>query len=173
MDVKKSIIKEILDWLLVLVVAGSIALIVNNFIIVNCRVPSASMEQTIMTGDRAIGFRLAYLFDEPKRGDIVIFRFPDDEEVLYIKRVIGLPGDKVEIKDGIVYINGEEYAEDYIGSIDLRSFGPYNVPDDSYFMLGDNRAHSADSREWNHTYVKREKILGKAIFKYWPSFSKL
>lgn len=170
---KKSVIKEVMDWILVLVIAAFIAIVINNFVIVNCVVPSASMEQTIMTGDRAIGFRLAYLLDDPERGDIVIFKYPDDENVLYIKRVIGMPGDTVELKDGILYINGEAYSEDYLGSIDMNSYGPYKVPDDSYLMLGDNRANSKDSRFWNHTYVSRDKIVGKALFKYWPSFTKL
>ena len=99
--------------------------------------------------------------------------FCTDENVLHITRVIGMPGDTVELKDCILYINGEEYTEDYLGSIDMNSYCPYKVPDDSYLMLGYNRANSKDSRFWNHTCVSRDKIVGKALFKYWPSFTKL
>ncbi len=96
----KAVIREILDWVGVIVTALVISLFLNFCIIVNAKVPSGSMETTIMTGDRLFGGRLSYVFSDPKRGDIVIFKFPDDEKVLYIKRVIGRPGDKVEIKNG-------------------------------------------------------------------------
>ncbi|SFK74742.1 signal peptidase I Serine peptidase. MEROPS family S26A [Lachnospiraceae bacterium KH1T2] len=173
MEEKKSLIKEIFDWLAVVVIAVIAALIIDNFIIVNAKIPSASMEQTIMTGDRVIGFRGAYLFSDPQRGDIVIFKYPDDESILYIKRIIGMPGDEVEIKDNVVYINGERYNEDYISGGTSGDFGPYKVPEGHYFMLGDNRNNSADSRYWNNTYLAKEKIVGKAVFRYWPSIKKL
>ncbi|MCR5527160.1 MAG: signal peptidase I [Lachnospiraceae bacterium] len=173
MEEKKSLLKEVFDWIAVVVVAIIAALIIDNFIIVNAKVPSASMEQTIMTGDRVIGFRGAYLFSDPERGDIVIFKYPDDEKILYIKRIIGMPGDTVQIEDGKVYINGEALKEDYLNVKTEGSFGPYTVPEGHYFMLGDNRNNSADSRYWNNTYVAKDKIIGKAVFKYWPSIKKL
>ena len=130
------------------------------------------MENTIMTHDRLIALRTAYWFSEPKRGDIVVFHYPDNEEELYIKRVIGTPGDIVEGKDGIVYVNGEALEEPYIKEPAEEDFGPYKVPKESYFMLGDNRNHSGDSRDWENTYVKKNKILGKAFLRYYPSFKK-
>ena len=125
-----------------------------------------------MTHDRLIALRTAYWFSEPKRGDIVVFHYPDNEEELYIKRVIGTPGDIVEGKDGVVYVNGEALEEPYIKEPAEEDFGPYQVPKESYFMLGDNRNHSRDSRDWENTYVKKNKILGKAFLRYYPNFKK-
>ncbi|XME02847.1 signal peptidase I [Lachnospiraceae bacterium C1.1] len=167
------IVKEIIEWVAVVVVAVVLAYFVNHFIIVNAIVPSSSMETTIMTGDRVIGNRLAYSFSEPERGDIIIFKFPDDESKLYIKRLIGLPGETVEIKEGKVFVDGEALDEPYLTVTTEGTFGPYTVPEGHYFMLGDNRNNSADSRYWNNTYLAREKIVGKAVFKYWPGFKGL
>lgn len=162
--------KEIFSWIKTIVSAVIFAYIITTFIIVNASVPTGSMKDTIMPGDRLVAFRLAYLFSEPKRDDIVVFKFPDDESYLYVKRIIGLPGDKVEIKDGKVYINdSEQPLEDkYIKEEMFGSWEPYIVPEESYFMLGDNRNDSKDSRFWTNTFVKKDKILGKAIFKYYP-----
>lgn len=116
-----------------------------------------------------MGLRLYYDFKEPERGDIVIFKYPDDESVDYLKRIIGLPGETVEIISGKVYINGELLDEPYLSEEPTGDFGPYQVPEDSYFMLGDNRAVSKDSRYWHNTYVKKDKIIAKAFVMYWPS----
>lgn len=168
-DVKK----EVLDWVLVLVIAALIAVFLNCFIVVNARIPSASMETTVMTGDRLYGNRLAYINKDPQRGDIIIFKYPDNEKELFIKRVIGLPGDIVFIYEGKVYINGSETPldEPYVNGTPVGSFGPYEVPADSYFMMGDNRNNSADSRFWRNPYVHRSKVLGKAWFRYYPKFT--
>jgi len=168
---KNAILREIVEWVGVIFSALIISLFINFCIIVNAKVPSGSMESTIMTGDRVIGFRLAYAFSEPERGDIVIFKYPDDEKVLYIKRIIGMPGDTVEIKDGGVYINGEQLYEPYLTVTTEGEFGVYEVPEGHYFMMGDNRNNSADSRYWVNTYLSKDKIEGKAIFRYYPEFS--
>ena len=170
---KKGIIREVLEWIAVIVVAVVISLSVNTFIIVNATGPSSSMETTIMAHDRIIGNRLTYRFKDPARGDIIIFKNPDDESVLYIKRLIGLPGDVVEVYDNTVFINGEALDEPYLNVETLGEFGPYYVPDGAYFMMGDNRNDSADSRYWNNTFLYRDGIVGKAVFRYWPKFSKL
>ncbi|MFU0827063.1 MAG: Signal peptidase I [Lachnoclostridium sp.] len=166
---------EVLDWLKVILIALAISFILNNFVIVNAQVPTASMENTVMTHDRVFAFRLSYLFSDPKRGDIVIFPFPDDESQTYLKRIIGLPGETVEIKDGKVYINNskEPLQEDYLKEKPVGDYGPYKVPEDSYFMLGDNRNISLDSRYWKNTFVSKDKILGKVILRYYPSFKLL
>ena len=167
-----SFAREILDWIIVIVVSAVLAFALDKFIIVNAKIPSASMEPTIMTGDRLIGNRLAYLNEDPQRGDIVIFLFPDNEKELFIKRVIGLPGETVEIKDGEVYINDSATPLDesaYLTTIPLGDFGPYKVPEGAYFMMGDNRNNSMDSRFWNRPYVYRDKILGKAWVRYFPN----
>ena len=145
---KKNLGREILeDALLILAVLAAVFLI-KRFVLINAEIPSGSMENTIMVGDQIFGSRLSYVFGDPERGDIVIFRYPDNEEELFIKRVIGLPGEKVEIIDGKVYINDsqEPLNEDYLKEEPEGSFGPYYVPEGCYFMLGDNRNWSKDSR---------------------------
>ena len=124
----------------------------KNIQIVNSTIPSGSMENTILPGDRIIGSRLSYLYHEPKRQDVVIFRFPDDESQVFIKRVIGLPGETLRIVDGRVYMNGSEkpLEEIYIKEV-----------------------HSHDSRYWENHYVKKEDILAKAIFRYYPRLGKV
>ena len=149
-DVKNSIWKELWEYIKMIIFVVAVVLVVNNFLLINARVPSESMENTIMTGDRFFGNRLAYLFDDPERFDIVVFKYPDDESQLFVKRVIGLPGETVEIKDGKVYINGSQTPLDdsFTPETPTGDYGPYVVPEGSYFMLGDNRNHSGDSRFW-------------------------
>lgn len=169
-NLDKNILKEVADWLITIFVAIVIAYFITHFLIINAQVPSNSMEKTIMTGDRLVANRLSYTFSEPKRGDIIVFPFPDDEEKLFVKRIIGLPGELVEIKDGYVYINGEILEEDYVSSaiLDSTKNSIYVVPEGYLFMMGDNRRDSRDSRYWNNTYVDIEKISGKVLFRYYP-----
>jgi len=163
------LLKELMSYAKIIVLAILIAFICNNYIIVNAQIKSDSMNNEIKKSDRLFGFRLSYMFSSPQRGDVVIFKFPDDETKLYIKRVIGLPGDVVQIESGVLYINGEIYNEDYLKAPMVGSFGPYCVPADHYFMLGDNRNISIDSRRWQNTYVSKNKIIAKAILKYYSS----
>ena len=180
---KKSDWGEIMEWVRMLIIVIAVVILIDGVIMINAKIPSASMEDTIMTGDRIFGFRLAYgininLFGleyhkklkEPERFDIVIFKYPDNEKERYIKRIIGLPGEKVEIIDGKVYINdAEEPLDDsFVRNEPIGSFGPFYVPEDCYFMLGDNRNNSKDSRFWDNKFVKFDKIIGKAVFRYWP-----
>ena len=163
--------KEIFEWVKIIVSAALIAFVLNTFIIANSEVPSGSMENTIMTGDRVIGSRLSYRFEDPKRGDIAIFRFPDNEKIYYVKRIIGLPGETVDIVDGKVYINGsdEPLDEPYIREPMIPEAPMhFEVPENSYVMMGDNRNYSMDARRWENTYVKREKIIAKVLFRYFP-----
>lgn len=167
---KSSFIKELLLWIAAIAAGILTAVFISNFIIVNAEIPSGSMENTIMPGDRILGNRLAYLNSDPERFDIIIFRYPDDESQLFIKRVIGLPGETVEIRDGSIYING---SDEPLQDVNIKepmkgSFGPYTVPEDCYFVMGDNRNNSKDSRYWENTFVTKDEILGKAFFKYWP-----
>jgi signal peptidase I len=166
----KGVVKEILSWILVFVIAIGVAYFINSVIIFRVLVPSGSMENTILINDKVITFRLAYLFHEPERGDIIVFPFPDDESQDYIKRIIGLPGETVEGKNGLVYINGKPLKEPYVRAALDSNFGPYQVPKGKYFMMGDNRNDSADSRFWNNKFVDKDKIKGKAILK-WPKFT--
>lgn len=170
---KKSVIKEVRDYVFLIILAFVLAFLMNKFVYANAEVPTGSMIPVVQPNDRLIVNRLAYLFEEPKRGDIVMFAFPDDEKDNYLKRIIGLPGEKVEIKNGLVYINDSEKPldEPYINDPPNGNYGPYNVPEGCYFTLGDNRDESKDARFWNNTYVKKEKIVGKAWLKYYPNIA--
>ena len=142
----------------------------NKLVYINAVIPSESMQNTILKGDRIIGNRLAYLADDPERFDIVIFKYPDNPSEIFIKRVIGLPGETVEVKDGKVYIDGssEPLDDSFCPETPEGDFGPYEVPENCYFMMGDNRNNSLDSRYWNNHYVEKDAILAKASFRYWP-----
>lgn len=156
--------------------------LLRRYVIVNAEVPSSSMENLIEPGDRLVGFRMAYLKEEPKRFDVIIFRYPVDESQSFIKRVIGLPGETVEIREGRIYIDGasEPLEEDYLKEEWTVNNDGYvfQVPDDSYLVLGDNRNVSLDARYWadeameygvaateseaeKYSYVSRDAILGK------------
>lgn len=167
---ESSWVKELLQWAGVFAGAFILALLINRFLIVNAQIPSGSMEDTIMTGDRIFGNRLAYVFSDPERFDIIIFRYPDDESQLFIKRIIGLPGETVEIHDGGIYIDGSSEPLDDVEIREpmLGDFGPYTVPEGCYFVMGDNRNNSRDSRYWVNTFVSEDEILGQAFFRYWP-----
>lgn len=162
----KRVIKEVVSWILVIVIAFAISQFITRVIILEVEIPSGSMQDTILIGDRVIALRIAYLLNDPDRGDIVVFPFPDDEQVDYIKRIIGLPGETIEGKDGYVYIDGERLLESYVTSRLDSDFGPYTVPVDSYFMMGDNRDVSEDSRYWVNKYVRKNKIKAKALIKF-------
>lgn len=190
----KAVIKEIFSWIKVIVLAFVVALLLNKFVIVNANVPTGSMEATIQPDDRLIGFRLSYLFSEPQRGDIIIFEYPVSPEEIYIKRVIALPGETMEIKDAKVYINGSEtpipepyLKEEWIVENDGLVL---TIPEDHYFVMGDNRNNSLDGRYWateavmnemastledavekKYCFVSKDAILGKAIFRYYPSIT--
>ncbi len=170
---KKSILKEVRDYVFLIILAFVLAFVLNTFVYANAEVPTGSMMPAVMPNDRLIVNRLAYVFDEPERGDVVMFKFPDNEEDDYLKRIIGLPGETVEIKGGLVYINGssEPLKEDYIKDEPDGDYGPFEVPENCYFMLGDNRNLSQDSRYWENKYVAKEKIVGKAVFRYYPNLS--
>lgn len=221
--------KELISWIQILVSAFLIAFVLNTFIIANSKVPTGSMEPTIMSHDRVIGSRLHYTFGEPERGDISIFKFgwicnrckramgeaaaPDicpycGEEITrpktlyYVKRVIGMPGDKIEIKaegsvkaselneipPGIVndpgedpelitaavYVNGEKIDESYLAEAMLYTGDmEFEVPEGCYFFLGDNRNNSKDARFWNNPYIEEDKIIAKVMFRYFPKPSML
>ncbi len=169
---KPTLLQEILSWVIPFALAFLVAFGLKTYVIINADVPTGSMENTIMPEDRLIGYRLAYLRDGPERGDIVIFHYPDDEEELYVKRVIGLPGETIDIVDGEVFIDGgeEPLAEPYLKEEWTVAFDGFHfeVPDGAYLMMGDNRNNSWDARFWANTYVYADKILGKAEFVYWP-----
>ncbi|MFP4083391.1 MAG: signal peptidase I [Desulfonatronovibrio sp.] len=166
-----------------LIIALILALFIRTFVIQAFKIPSGSMLPTLQIGDHLLvnkfkyGIHMPFMdkyifeFDGPQFQDIIVFEFPEDPSKDFIKRVVGLPGDVIEIKDKKFYRNGQSIHEDYIQHRDRRvvdkrdDFGPYTVPEDSYFVMGDNRDESYDSRFWGA--VDREDILGKAWIIYW------
>ena len=170
--------KEILSWIQILAAAAVIAYVLTTYIIANSTVPTGSMENTIMSHSRVLGSRLTYIFSEPERGDIAIFRYPDDKEegitTYYVKRIIGLPGETVDIVDGKIYINGSDTPldEPYLHE-EMDMYGKdhlhYNVPEGHYFMLGDNRNNSNDARFWKNKYVPEEDLIAKVYLEYFPN----
>lgn len=136
-----------------------------NAVSARIRVDGASMEPTLQSGEFVIVNKLAYLFGEPKTGDVIVFHFPRDPDQEYIKRIIGLPGDRVEIKNGEVYVNDRVLDEDYIAASPVYE-DILEVPGDSLIVLGDNRNNSSDSHNWGP--VPLDYVIGKAMFVYWP-----
>ncbi|ACV62086.1 signal peptidase I [Desulfofarcimen acetoxidans DSM 771] len=162
---KKSAFREIIESIAIAVL---LAAIIRIFILEPFYIPSGSMIPTLMINDRIIVSKFNYYFTEPKRGDVVVFKYPLDQEERFVKRLIGFSGETIEIKNSKLYINGKETQENYLPP-DLHmigDFGPYQVPADSYFMMGDNRNNSKDSREWGK--MPKDLMIGKAIFVYWP-----
>jgi signal peptidase I len=188
---KKGIIREYVEAFLVALV---LAMVIRTFIVQAFMIPSGSMEDTLLVGDYVLVSKFAYDFWEPQRGDVIVFKYPLQDNTMnpwiwtkelfmklggvptpprmdYIKRIIGLPGETLELKDGVVYINNEPLDEPYLKeppnlNISLnKHFGPITIPEDSYFMMGDNRNESKDSRYWG--VLPKDLIKGKAIIIYW------
>ena len=160
---KKSMIKELLETI---ISAGVIAFIIITFIGQVTVVQGASMETTLHNKERLIANKIGYRLESPKRGEIIIFRPPLDTKRNYIKRIIGIPGDKVEIVEGKVYVNDEALEEPYVKYKSYESMPIATVPENSYFVLGDNRPNSSDSRFWG--FVPRKNVVGKAWIVFWP-----
>ena len=170
-DIKRDYKQDVIDCIVIVVVAAVLAFLLGRFVILNCNVPTGSMLETIQLGDNIIGSRLTYKFSDPERGDIAIFKWPDDESQVYIKRIIGLPGETVQIADGEIYINGEVLEESY-GREVMQDAGlaaePITLGDDEYFVLGDNRNYSSDSRDPSVALIHRKEIIGRAWLRIWP-----
>lgn len=144
--------------------------ILFNLCLFNATIPSSSMENTISPGDRICGSRLSYVFSDINRGDIVIFNFEEEGKYL-VKRVIGLPGDNISITDGKIFVNGDMLEETYTKGTTLKGNledKTMVVPEGKYFLLGDNRENSRDSRYWANPFIDREDIIAKVFFRYFP-----
>jgi signal peptidase I len=126
------------------------------------------MRPDLVTGDRLLADKLTYRLHAPHRGDVVIFYYPRDPQQIYVKRVIGLPGETVDIRNGDVYINGRKLSEPYRIYAAHGSMTARRVPANDYFVMGDNRDVSDDSRYWG--YLPRREIIGRAVGRYWPIF---
>lgn len=160
---KKSMIRELLETV---ISAGIIAFIIITFIGQVTVVRGASMEPTLHNNERLIANKISYRFETPERGEIIIFRPPLEIKRNYIKRIIGVPGDKIEIANGEIYLNDKKLEESYVKNRSHENMSPTIVPDDSFFVLGDNRPNSSDSRYWG--FVPRKNVVGKAWVVFWP-----
>jgi signal peptidase I len=163
-----------LDLLQTILLAASIFLVIYIFLFRPFQVSGDSMYPTFKNGEYILTNLIALRTNGVNRGDVIVFIAPPDPEKDFIKRVIGLPGDRVELENGFVYINGKELNESAYLHSDVRSYGgaylkdnePITVPPNDYFVMGDNRPFSSDSREWG--LVARNMIIGKSFFVYWP-----
>lgn len=158
-------VRFIKNWVIPIASAIVIAVLVNKFLIFRVEVPTGSMEPTINVGDKFLATKV-YNFDNIKRGDILVF-YNEECEKTMIKRVVGLPGDKININGDSLYVNGEKLEEDYV-KYPQETFESYEVPEGKYFFLGDNRANSADSRYWVNPYIDEKFIEGKTQIRIAP-----
>ncbi|MGI5827830.1 MAG: signal peptidase I [Patescibacteria group bacterium] len=177
MSILRSIVSYILDFLETIIVAVAIFLFLNVFVFQPHRVQGQSMFPTLHSGEYLLTSKIAYRFGEPTYGDIVVFKAPNNSEYDYIKRIIGLPGDRIKIIDHKFYVNGyildeSRYLSSTVptdGQRFLQEGMEIIVPPDSYFVAGDNRTNSSDSRDFGA--VPKNNIVGKAWFRYWPPSS--
>ncbi len=159
---------ELRSYLQTVLGAVVLAIIIMTFVARAFTVDGPSMQPTLYSGEKLIVDRLSYRLHTPMAGDLVVFRFPADPTLFYIKRLVGVPGDVVEIAEGTVYVNGVPLHEDYTAEPVLGAFGPCVVPPDHYFVLGDNRNNSEDSRSIRVGFVPANSIIGRALWRYWP-----
>lgn len=167
----KGILRELLGWLVVIIIAVGASYLVITFVGQRTQVSGQSMETTLSDGDQLIVDKISYRFRDPKRYDIVVFPYHYEKNTYYIKRIIGMPGETVQIVDGLVYINGQPLNEHYGNEI-IENPGiaeePITLGADEYFVMGDNRNNSQDSRNNNVGLIHRDELLGRAWVRIWP-----
>ncbi len=168
---KKSIVREVLGWIICLAVLCAAVYLVVHYVAEQTEVTGESMYPALSDGDHLIVDKISYRFSDPKRFDVVVFPFRYQEDTFYIKRIIGLPGETVQIYDGEIYINGKVLKESF-GYGEIKNPGlasePVTLGEQEYFVLGDNRPGSTDSREPSVGNIARSEIVGKAWFRIWP-----
>ena len=162
---RKSVVREYAE---ALIVAVLLALVIRTFVVQAFKIPSGSMLPTLQIGDHILVNKFIYHFTPITRGDIIVFKFPQDETRDFIKRVIGLPGDKVEARNGVVLVNGRPLIEPYLraGTTTDRLEEPVVVPEGQLLVLGDNRGVSADSRVFGT--IAESTVVGRAVVRVWP-----
>lgn len=168
MDSKRKHSNEAMEWIEAIVVAFIIAFLIRYFIFEPITVEGSSMVPTLHDGDMLIVDKISYRFTAPKRGDIVIFKYPGDMRENFVKRIIAVGGDEIEIKNGEVYVNGQRLVEDYIEAKTQTGFNDSIVPPGTIFVLGDNRNGSKDSRDPQVGFVPVDNIVGRAVLRIWP-----
>ena len=167
-----GIIREILGWIFYIIVILALTYVIITYVGQRTSVSGSSMETTLSDGDQLLVDKLSYRFRDPKRFDIIVFPYQYAENTYYIKRIIGLPGETVQVVDGYVYINGNRLESDVYGNerMDdpMAASQPITLGSDEYFVLGDNRNHSQDSRDPSVGKVKKDTIMGKAWVRIYP-----
>lgn len=161
-------LREVRGWIRDIFFAAVTAILIVIFVIQPVKVEGTSMEPKLSDQERIFVNKFVYHFIDIERGDIVVFWYPKDPSKSFIKRIIAIPGESVEIKAGVVYINGERLSEPYVprSFFDYGSYAQVTVPEGQFFVLGDHRNSSNDSRNWG--FVPKENIFGEAFFRYWP-----
>ncbi len=161
--------RELRSWTRDLAVALGLAIVVMIFLYQPVKVEGTSMNPLLSDQERIFINKFVYHFEPIERGDVIVFWYPLDRSKSFIKRVVGLPGETIEIRDGHVYINDHELADQYVpaGYLDGSTYAPHRIPTDGYFVMGDHRDSSNDSRVFGA--VPRQFIYGKAVFAYWPA----
>ena len=169
---ERSIFRELGGWLLYILIIIGLTYLIITFVGQRTRVSGSSMETTLSNGDNLIVDKLTYHFKEPKRYDIIVFPYKYEENTYYIKRIIGLPGETVQVIDGYTYINGEQLVGDIYGTEVMEAAGiaaeSITLGEDEYFVLGDNRNHSSDSRDPSVGILKRKDLMGRAWIRIYP-----
>ncbi|MCI6159229.1 MAG: signal peptidase I [Selenomonadaceae bacterium] len=163
-----SVGQEAKDWILSILVAVVLAFIIRQFVVELYIVDGPSMRPTLQSQERLVVNKFLYSFRNPQRGEIVVFQYPMDPSRDFIKRVIAVPGDTVEIKDSKVYVNDQQLQEDYILEPTKSEYPKATVPAGTLFVMGDNRNNSEDSRFADVGFVPYRLIKGKACFVFWP-----
>ncbi len=166
----RSVARSILETIGIILGAVIVAWVCQAYLIKPFQIPTPSMVPTIDPGDRLLVNRLAYRYGEIQRGDIIVFPAPTDPGTDFVKRVIALGGDTVEVRRGQVIVNGEPQVENYINPLvaDVSNFPPTTIPPGNVFVMGDNRTDSLDARFWDPPWLPVDSVIGKAFFTYWP-----
>lgn len=170
----KSVTREYTEAFVIAIV---LAVIIRIFIVEAFKIPSGSMIPTLLVGDHLLVNKFLYRFKEPERGDVIVFKYPDDPSRNFIKRIVGVGGDTIEVRDKVLYVNGKAQDESFTQHVSPEllparystrdNFAEITVPKSNYFMMGDNRDSSLDSRFWKNRFVTRQAIVGKAFIIYW------
>ena len=169
---EKSAVREVLGWVMYIALIIGLSYLIVNFVGQRTSVSGHSMEPTLSDHDNLLVDKISYRFKDPERYDIIVFPYQHGKDIFYIKRIIGLPGETVQVKDGYVYINGELLETEVYGAEvmenPMMAETPITLGEDEYFVLGDNRNHSQDSRDPNVGPVHREDIMGRAFVRIYP-----
>ena len=168
-----NFLRELLGWVLYIAIIIGVTYLIITYVGQRTRVSGESMEATLQNGDNLIVDKISYRFRDPERFEIIVFPYRYGENTYYIKRIIGMPGETVQIKEGHIYINGEMLNEQYgLEVIDADKYGmaaePIELGKDEYFVMGDNRNHSSDSRAQDVGLINKEDMIGRAWVRIWP-----